>query len=459
VLPQSVSGVSPQYHPTAEMLKARSNKNRKSGFVNSHPMHTHHRRSGSHGSGNFNYLQQGSNNTISAGATNSPRISPLRDRRKSSQSTPRQSRLLSPAAAAESDLIHDYSTDDETSLSVSHRTVSSRRQHSVIGHNNSPLRSSSRHSSLRNSITLRRGGGARKSIHDSASSTSTSTDSSDDECRIVPDCGHDDDDDYLERLDRRVTEVINRSQQQQQSTFRHDRADVTPVHATTRHGGDYNRRSQRAKHHSAKTPGSSSDACNSTNLTEEPTVNNNNNSSVAGGQEGSNGGSQSASVACGNLPGLAGLIRFEEDEEGNAEADDTQESSQEDFVGGISVGWSDDEVEHGRGGGGQMIKRRSLSRRPIRGSMGQASLSRVSVQPPTRQGSGRSGTATGAGAAVQKPATTTSDEYPCSSSQRSTLDKTTHKIQITSTDSSDDDDVTTEVASSMTPRQSVTTNV
>ena len=60
-----------QYHPTAEKLAVR-NKNRHQGA--SHSSSAHHRRSGSHGSGNFNYLQQ---------EGNSPRISPLRDRRVS----------------------------------------------------------------------------------------------------------------------------------------------------------------------------------------------------------------------------------------------------------------------------------------------------------------------------------------------------------------------------------------
>ena len=59
-----------QYHPTAEKLAVR-NKNRQGA---SHSSSAHHRRSGSHGSGNFNYLQQ---------EGNSPRISPLRDRRVS----------------------------------------------------------------------------------------------------------------------------------------------------------------------------------------------------------------------------------------------------------------------------------------------------------------------------------------------------------------------------------------
>merc|ERR1719245_2920967 len=113
-----------QYHPTAEKLAVR-NKNRQGA---SHSSSAHHRRSGSHGSGNFNYLQQ---------EGNSPRISPLRDRRKSSASTPRQSRLLSPV---EPDLIPhhhrsvlsgDYSTASESDDDKLNRTTSVRRVPSV----------------------------------------------------------------------------------------------------------------------------------------------------------------------------------------------------------------------------------------------------------------------------------------------------------------------------------------
>ena len=75
----------------------------------------------------------------------------------------------------------------------------------------------------------------------------------------------------------------------------------------------YNRRSNRAK--PVKTP-SSSDGHSA--LTEGSNVNNNNNVQDSSG---------SAVAAAAAFP-VAGLIRFEEDEEGNAEADDTQESSQ-----------------------------------------------------------------------------------------------------------------------------------
>merc|ERR1719422_2308356 len=121
--PSNGGGTSVQYHPTAEKLKVR-NKNRQ----------ISHRRSGSHGSGNFNYLQQGNN------ASNSPRISPLRDRRKSSQGgTPRQSRLV-----AETDLTLNggSSTDEDDDIvdgpssAVVHRRRTSAAQSSL--HSNPP---------------------------------------------------------------------------------------------------------------------------------------------------------------------------------------------------------------------------------------------------------------------------------------------------------------------------------
>ena len=193
---------------------------------------------------------------------------------KSSQGgTPRQSRLV-----PETDLTLNggYSTDEDDDIvdgpssAVVHRRRTSAAQSSL--HSNPP------------SITFKRGG----------DSTSSTTDSSDDECRIVPDGK--DDDDYLERLDRRVTEVISRCRE----GYAHSSAAVMPSPAS------YNRRSNRAK--PVKTP-SSSDGHSA--LTEGSNVNNNNNVQDSSG---------SAAVA--------GLIRFEEDEEGNAEADDTQESSQ-----------------------------------------------------------------------------------------------------------------------------------
>merc|ERR1719245_1480219 len=182
----------------------------------------------------------------------------------------------------------------------------------------------------------------------------------------------------------------------------------------------------------------------------------------------------------------SGLIRFEEDEGGNAEADDTQESSQEDMVGGscfVTGAWSDEEVEE-TATPRQMIKRRSLGRRPIRGSgrsyvSGSGSISRHGGSGgPVRNRSSRfmAESEEAAGGAGTPPCGTTSDEYPCSSSQRSTLDSNRvsvggvshrhqhHKIALTTSSDeggSDDEDVTTEVASSMTPRQSAsfTTNV
>merc|ERR1719245_1005807 len=182
-----------------------------------------------------------------------------------------------------------------------------------------------------------------------------------------------------------------------------------------------------------------------------------------------------------------GLIRFEEDEGGNAEADDTQESSQEDMVGGscfVTGAWSDEEVEE-TATPRQMIKRRSLGRRPIRGSgrsyaSGSGSISRHGGSGgPVRNRSSRfmaESEEVAAGGAGTPPCVTTSDEYPCSSSQRSTLDSNRvsvggvshrhqhHKIALTTSSDEggfDDEDVTTEVASSMTPRQSASfpTNV
>jgi len=182
-----------------------------------------------------------------------------------------------------------------------------------------------------------------------------------------------------------------------------------------------------------------------------------------------------------------GLIRFEEDE-GNAEADDTQESSQEDIFGGgcfVTGAWSDEDVEE-TATPRQLIKRRSLGRRPIRGSgrtytSGSGSISRHSRGSHGGSVRNRSSrfmaeSEEAQGGAGTPPCGTTSDEYPCSSSQRSTLDSNResvggvshrhqhHKIALTTSSDEggfDDDDVTTEVASSMTPRQSAsfTTNV
>ena len=206
---------------------------------------------------------------------------------KSSQGgTPRQSRLV-----PETDLTLNggYSTDEDddiadgpSSAAVVHRRRTSAAQSSL--HSNPPP-----------SISFKRGGGG--------DSTSSTTDSSDDECRIVPGDGNDDDD-YLERLDRRVTEVISRCRE----GYAHSSAAVMPSPAS------YNRRSNRAK--PVKTP-SSSDGHSA--LTEGSNVNNNNNVQDSSGS--------AAVAAAAAFPIAAGLIRFE-DEEGNAEADDTQESSQ-----------------------------------------------------------------------------------------------------------------------------------
>ena len=184
---------------------------------------------------------------------------------------------------AETDLTLNggYSTDEDDIVdgpsTVVHRRRTSAAQSSL--HSNPP------------SISFKRGGGG--------DSTSSTTDSSDDECRIVPDGN--DDDDYLERLDRRVTEVISRCRE----GYAHSAVMPSPA--------SYNRRSNRAK--PVKTP-SSSDGHSA--LTEGSNVNNNNNVQDSSG---------SAVAAAAAFP-VAGLIRFEEDEEGNAEAEDTQESSQ-----------------------------------------------------------------------------------------------------------------------------------
>ena len=123
---------------------------------------------------------------------------------------------------------------------------------------------------------------------------------------------------------------------------------------------------------------------------------------------------------------------------------------------GEATSWSDDEVTPRH-----VIKRRSLGRRPIRGGINPGT--RRSIRSSNTFVSSALPTAGAGAAALATTPTTTSDEYPCSSSQRSTMDgggaksSTTHKIVITT--SSDDEDETTEVACSMTPRQSFATNV
>ena len=113
---------------------------------------------------------------------------------------------------------------------------------------------------------------------------------------------------------------------------------------------------------------------------------------------------------------------------------------QEDMVGGscfVTGAWSDDEVEE-TATPRQMIKRRSLGRRPIRGSgrsfaSGSGSINRHGGSGgPVRNRSSRfmAESEEAAGGAGTPPCGTTSDEYPCSSSQRSTLDSNRGKSPL-----------------------------
>lgn len=180
---------------------------------------------------------------------------------------------------------------------------------------------------------------------------STSSSSSDDVAYIEPELPKDD---YLETLDRKVTEVLNRRRLNTDSLCRNNSEKYGPLSL------NYNRK----KKHSpgaahkvvTKTPSSSDNAF----TTEGPAMSNNNNQSRP-----------------------TSLVRFDEDDGG-------QESSQDDE---LPVNWTDDEgseFEPTRSKDGAietgptldtrfMIKRRSIGRRPVRTRHRQSVVSMQSV--------------------------------------------------------------------------------
>ncbi len=139
-----------QYHPDAEKLKVRK---------------TRHRR------------------THSQGSYNSPRLSPMRERRISSQSC--ASRRISQGSFAD----HE---SHEDSHEMGAAFLFFQKQHSTSSNNGN--------------LTLTSPEEGRVRRRSSCSSSSSS--SSEEECQIVDD---DPDNDILETLDRKVSEVINRS--------------------------------------------------------------------------------------------------------------------------------------------------------------------------------------------------------------------------------------------------------
>ena len=141
-----------QYHPTAEQLKVRKPR---------------HRRTGSHGSSNYAY--------------GSPRISPMRERRVSAQSP------YSPRRISQTFVDFESNNNDHSEAFFNPNRLQVHR------------RSWNGNTTTATSPDLTR--------RDSTTSTSSSADSAE-ECHI------DDaavDDDILETLDRKVSEVINRS--------------------------------------------------------------------------------------------------------------------------------------------------------------------------------------------------------------------------------------------------------
>ena len=309
----------------------------------------------------------------------------------SCQSTPRQSRLLSPDPDLTAPKEYTTDSDPEQACSTPRQRPTRRSQRNSTGSNPFYLQSPNNNSP--ESVF------SRPAVIRRSPSTSSSTDSSDDECRIVPDELVKDD--YLETLDRKVTEVINRSRNSAADLSRTNSDKYGPLSMS------YNRRKKpTAPAIVTKTPSSSDNA-----LTEDMASNNNN-----------------------NISRPSSLVRF--DEEDNAQ--DTQESSQDEMSPG---GWSDDEVMDKTR---QAIKRRSFSRRPIRS---RNRLSVMSVQSALTASS------------AEESHTT---EYPCSSSQRSTMENkfaiNTHAGLNSCSSEDEDTEVASQAASSMTPRQ-LSTNV
>ena len=139
-----------QYHPTAEQLKVRKPR---------------HRRTGSHGSSNYAY--------------GSPRISPMRERRVSAQS-PYSPRRISQGSFVD---FESNNNDNSAALYPANRLQVHRR-------------SWNGNTTTSPDITRR------------DSTTSSSSADSAEECHIDDAAA---DDDILETLDRKVSEVINRS--------------------------------------------------------------------------------------------------------------------------------------------------------------------------------------------------------------------------------------------------------
>ena len=206
-----------QYHPTPEQLKVRKAR---------------HRRSGSQGSGNTIQMQG-----------SSPRISPLRERRGSCQAPQRQSRIFEENVHSHSDMLGMPVADEVDAGDISEKESRSLNEFKPAqqecfqphafstGATPRPKRGSK--SSQRSSIAsislghdlptmvnnyipsddCNNGNGEDpiNMVNPYSISTrqyySSSEDSSDNECRIIPV----EKDDYLETLDRKVTEVINQS--------------------------------------------------------------------------------------------------------------------------------------------------------------------------------------------------------------------------------------------------------
>merc|ERR1719414_675089 len=220
---------------------------------------------------------------------------------------------------------------------------------------------------------------------------SSSDDSSDTECRIIPV----ERDDYLETLDRKVTEVINQS-----------RISNVGIVAST-NAEQLNRKSsmERRRHlqRTKPSPGSSKRIFMKT-----PSSSDNH---EGHGIESSSNNIHDDNISNGNILGtdnlarissyLPSIVRFDESNENNNRdaSSDTQESSQE--------RWSDGADAESEEGGNlddrNIIKRRSIARRPIR-SKHRRSISSIHSAAST----------------VSSEEGNTS-EYPCSSSQRSTL--------------------------------------
>merc|ERR1719414_2279067 len=220
---------------------------------------------------------------------------------------------------------------------------------------------------------------------------SSSEDSSDNECRIIPV----EKDDYLETLDRKVTEVINQSRISNVGIV----GSTTSEQMNRKSSMERRRHVQRTKPSPGsnkrifmKTPSSSDNheghGISSSNNIHDDNISNGN------------------VLANSNNPArissyLPRIVRFDESNENNNRdaSSDTQESSQE--------RWSDGADAESEEGGNlddrNIIKRRSIARRPIR-SKHRRSISSIHSAAST----------------VSSEDGNTS-EYPCSSSQRSTL--------------------------------------